>query len=319
MLEEKTESKETEYGPLVPITDRGIESLEQVPKVLDRIFRSIMEEGTDYGKIPGTPKPSLWKPGAELLANYCGLSAPDPTIVSKEENRDPEHPYFEYVIKQTFFRGGVAVGAGEGAANTKETRYAFRWLSEGQLPKGIDKESLQWRENKNKDGSKWKSYRVPTPPEEIFTLQNTVLKMAKKRSFVDGVLQITGASRIFSQDLEDDEEERIASAKPVGKGEARPKQESKNIESSPSGPFDLSKFGWWTKDEKGKNRKWTQTDSWGFAYATYSNENGEQEITELAKPIVAAIANNGGGIVQDGELLSYEGGQLLRRKNEGTL
>ncbi len=314
MLEEKkTENEETEYGPLVPITDRGIESLEQVPKVLNRIFKSVMEEGTDYGKIPGTPKPSLWKPGAELLANYCGLSAPDPTIMSKEENRDPEHPYFEYVIKQTFFRGGIAVGAGEGAANTRETRYAFRWLSEGQLPKGIDKESLQWRENKNKDGTKWKSYRVPTPPEEIFTLQNTVLKMAKKRSFVDGVLQITGASRIFSQDLEDDEEERIASAKSVGKSEAKPVQESRRSEPQ-TGPFDLSKFDWWTKDEKGKNRKWAQTDSWGFANITYGNE-----IVELAKPIVAAIANNGGGVVQDGELLSYEGGQLLRRKNEGTL
>ena len=34
-------------------------------------------------------------------------------------------------------------------------------------------------------------------------LANTILKMAKKRSFVDGILTVTGASRIFTQDIED--------------------------------------------------------------------------------------------------------------------
>ncbi|MGH2639338.1 MAG: hypothetical protein ACRDF4_08680 [Rhabdochlamydiaceae bacterium] len=50
---------------LVEITDKDIQQLGTVPQTLDRIYKSIMKEGTDYGKIPGTPKPCLWKPGAE--------------------------------------------------------------------------------------------------------------------------------------------------------------------------------------------------------------------------------------------------------------
>ena len=46
-------------------------------------------------------------------------------------------------------------------------------------------------------------YRVPSSVNETFDAANTVLKMAKKRSFIDAVLTVTGASRIFTQDLED--------------------------------------------------------------------------------------------------------------------
>lgn len=37
------------------------------------IQRGVLQEGTDYMKIPGTPKPSLLKPGAERLLQVFGL------------------------------------------------------------------------------------------------------------------------------------------------------------------------------------------------------------------------------------------------------
>jgi hypothetical protein len=55
-------------------------------------------------------------------------------------------------------------------------------------------------------------------------LANTVLKMAKKRAFVDAVLTGTAASSIFGQDLEDVEDygEAKPMAQPVRKSAARP-------------------------------------------------------------------------------------------------
>ncbi len=41
---------------------------------------------------------------------------------------------------------------------------------------------------------------------------NTCLKMAKKRALIDGTLNATGASHIFTQDVEDMEEEIIQDA-----------------------------------------------------------------------------------------------------------
>ena len=38
---------------------------------------------------------------------------------------------------------------------------------------------------------------------EIFNYINTILKMAKKRAFVDAILQVASLSEIFTQDLED--------------------------------------------------------------------------------------------------------------------
>jgi hypothetical protein len=71
-------------------------------------------------------------------------------------------------------------------------------------------------EEKEKCVKRKGSWYLPTPPDEIFTLQNTVLKMAKKRAFVDGILAITGADRIFSQDTdEDNEQAKIKEAKSV--------------------------------------------------------------------------------------------------------
>ena len=41
--------------------------VERVQKVQE-VAKQVMQEGHDYGKIPGVDKPTLFKPGAELLA-----------------------------------------------------------------------------------------------------------------------------------------------------------------------------------------------------------------------------------------------------------
>ena len=56
---------------------------------------------------------------------------------------------------------------------------------------------------------------------------NTVLKIGKKRSLVDGILTVTGASDIFTQDIEDLPEELLDKKEHNKAQEAPPKQEQR--------------------------------------------------------------------------------------------
>ena len=44
-------------------------------------------------------------------------------------------------------------------------------------------------------------YKINNP--DICSLVNTILKMAKKRAFIDAVLQVASLSEVFTQDVED--------------------------------------------------------------------------------------------------------------------
>ena len=79
-------------------------------------------------------------------------------------------------------------------------------------------------------------------------------------------------------------------------------------------PLNIEIFQWYAKGLDGKNRPWKKGDDWGFCNVEF---NGE--IVELAKPIVAAIANNGGRLERDSEELTFEKGQLLRKVVGATL
>lgn len=197
MIKEEIELKK---GGEVEIP-KNIEMLKEVPETLNQVYRSVMQEGTDYGKVPGTSKPTLFKAGAELLARWLNL-ATEFTIASKVENIDPEHPYFDYTVECRIYSKNAFIGNGWGSCNTREPRYSSRWVYENQVPEGLDKNKLPTRG----EGER-KQYKIPTPPDEVFGLKNTILKMAEKRAFVDAILRVTGASRIFTQDLESKEEE----------------------------------------------------------------------------------------------------------------
>ncbi len=238
--------RESETGSnlLVEAGPVRVEKLRQVAEVLNQIFRNVMQEGTDFGTIPGTPKPSLWKPGAELLANYFGLVPGEPQITDESDYRIP---YFAYRVKIPFRdRLGRELGFGEAACNSREFKYAYRKIWEGQ---GFDAEKLKLTEELRKQVVQKKDrYYIPTPPYDIYDYQNTVLKIAKKRAFVDGVSSITGASRIFTQDLDEDEEQKASAAKPVGSGAAKPAASNSNQGKS-SSPQKMIKY-FETSDKK---------------------------------------------------------------------
>ena len=199
---------------------------------LDRCFRELMQKDTDYGTIPGTLKPTLYKPGAEILCLVFNLR-PETEILSKVE--DFESPYFDYTVKASLWsrKYGFKVGDGVGSANTMESRYSFRWMWSNEVPQDFDKEKAVKRTAKT--GSV--QYRREASPDEIYTMKNTVLKMGEKRAFVDAVLRCTGASRIFTQDVEDVTDVEVEEEKPTVKIPPMPPTQAKSTaQSKPVAP-----------------------------------------------------------------------------------
>jgi hypothetical protein len=149
----------------------------QVAKIQE-VMQAVMRRDEHYGVIPGTPKPSLLKAGAEKL---CLLFRLDPEYESTETY---DGPHLTVVSTCTLYHvpTGQRRGSGMGSCSTKESKYAYRNVWE------------------NINGKQTKK-RVPN--DDLADQYNVILKMACKRSLVAAVLNVTAASDIFTQDLEE--------------------------------------------------------------------------------------------------------------------
>jgi hypothetical protein len=186
------------------------------PAVIDG--GKIIKDG-DYGLIPGCgDKPALRKSGAEILLIGFGLVAHmrSPQFSSLPGNH-------REVIIETEIRHastGVLHAVGIGSASTMESKYRWR-NSERTCPacgnptiiKGKAEYGGGWLcfakrggcNAKFKDGAP-EIESQPVGREEnpdIADVYNTVLKIAAKRSAVDGTIKATGASGMFTQDVDD--------------------------------------------------------------------------------------------------------------------
>lgn len=125
------------------------------------VVQKTLKQNHDYGIIPGTPKPTLLKPGAEKILMLMGLRS---EFEIADSTRDFEVGFFQYQVRCKLFRGDILVTEGLGSCNTKEAKYV---------------------------------------KQNAFSIDNTVLKMAKKRALVDATLLVASLSEIFTQDIED--------------------------------------------------------------------------------------------------------------------
>ena len=174
--------------------------------------RRELKEGSDYGVIPGTQKPTLLKPGAEKLVGLLKL-ADDYTIM--DQIKDWDRPLFHFQLMASLRRleNGVVVATGVGECNSMEARYRYRWVFQSDLPKlGLAPEGLFTRQIATKNG-RATQYRVDN--DDIFSQVNTILKMAKKRALVDAALRAGRLSDVFTQDLEDHGDEPEGRAAPA--------------------------------------------------------------------------------------------------------
>ena len=169
-------AKDTDVIQLRPQTDNLPATLDAAPhfvvtfaeakhrlQQLQQFISEFMKPGVDYGIVPGTDKPTLLKPGAEKLCEIYGFSK---WVEILHQTEDYDRPLFAYTVKVRLVSkiAGFTEAEGVGAANSREKKFV---------------------------------------KQDAFTIQNTLLKMAKKRALVDAVLSATRSSGLFTQDIED--------------------------------------------------------------------------------------------------------------------
>ncbi|WP_174521134.1 hypothetical protein [Alicyclobacillus kakegawensis] len=161
-----------EQGALSIVDSLNVDQVRQTMARINQfqqVVRATLKEGHDYGVIPGTgDKPTLKKPGAEKILMLLGLTSEYDVV---ERVQDYDSGFFAFTVRCRLSRNGVVITEGYGHANTRERRYT--------------------------------STKRGKEPQDPYTLANTVLKMAKKRSQVDAALTVGSLSDIFTQDLED--------------------------------------------------------------------------------------------------------------------
>jgi hypothetical protein len=103
-------------------------------------------DGTgDYGLIPGAGnRKTLFKAGAEKLCALFNLAA---EYIDDGSTEDWTNGFFNYKKKcrLTLRDSGVFVGEGIGSCNSREKKYAGRWVPEAEVPGYLPKATLKSR------------------------------------------------------------------------------------------------------------------------------------------------------------------------------
>lgn len=152
-------------------------------------IKNDLKDGVDFGKIPSVEKPCLFKAGGEKIQLYLGLTpqykllhrefVPNQVrkdkvwndVTKKYQEVETVRNYYCWEWSCELWHGSVKVAEGVGMGNTEEDKYV----------------------------SQYKGAKTPD------SLANTVMKISKKRAFMDAIIGVSGVSDIFTQDLEDSE------------------------------------------------------------------------------------------------------------------
>lgn len=246
------------------------------------LVRETFKEGHDYGTIPGTPKPTLYKPGAEKTAKLLSLS--DHYEVTQRVE-DWDKPFFFYEVRCSLKVMGTdsVFSEGLGSCNSMESKYRYRWIYKSEAEDlGIDVSKLRKKTFKGKSGS-YVKYQVEN--EDIYSQVNTVLKMAKKRALVDAALSAGRLSDLFTQDAEDladenDEQQQEPQSTINPPQQKQPDQASGNGKNEPPPANDAMVLidSVTKKDGTNKNGPWVKYgvrvgNEW---YSTFSEALGKE-------------------------------------------
>jgi hypothetical protein len=187
-------------GPNAHLPQTAQEIRETVNRIQE-IMKHVMKKDTHYGVIPGTDKPTLYKPGAEKLLSTFHISV-QPKV--DDLSTDTEIRY-RVQCEGLHMGTGILVGVGVGECSTGEEKYKWR-----AAVCDDEYEDTDTTRRRIKYGWKWgqqQGEKITTRIKQVrrdpSDLANTVLKMAKKRAEVDLCLTALAASDIFVQDIED--------------------------------------------------------------------------------------------------------------------
>lgn len=185
-------------GPVnITQTRASIDQLVEQRAAIVTCMSQLMRKDHDYGVIPGTGKPSLLKPGSEKILALFRLSA-EPRV---EDLSTPDTIRYRVTVVVSHTPSGTVIGYGLGEASSAEAKYQWREAvcNEEWEQTPPDRRRIKWK--KGYQGRP--AYGVMQVRTDMDDVANTILKMAKKRAQIDGVLTSTAASDVFAQDLDD--------------------------------------------------------------------------------------------------------------------
>lgn len=170
---------------LIQSTTDSLVAMSTAMQEFKDFIKNELVDGVDYGVIPNT-KACLFKPGGEKVQMFMGLT-PQYKLLHREfianqpkQNKvwnERQHTYeivesirnyYAWEFSCELYHGTVKVAEGVGMANSEEEKYVNQ-------------------------------YKTKTPDG----MANTILKIAKKRAFIDAILAVSGLSDLFTQDMED--------------------------------------------------------------------------------------------------------------------
>lgn len=159
--------------------------------VVQDVMRAVMKPELHYGKIPGTDKPTLFQPGADVLCMTFRI-APEFSI---EDLSTADVVRYRVTCRGIHQLSGVTLGSCVGEASSGEEKYKWRRAVHDK-----EYEATPTALRRVKFGKSWETKQIRTEPADV---ANTVLKMAEKRAKIGMVLNVTACSDMFGQDLED--------------------------------------------------------------------------------------------------------------------
>lgn len=164
--------------------------------VIQDVMKSVMKPDTHFGTIPGTDKPTLLKPGAEVL---CATFRIAPTY-DVEDLSTEDMIRYRVICRGTHQNTGILLGDGVGECSTMEEKYKWRRANDREWEHAAE---TRRRVKYGYNAQQRQEFEVKQVRTEPYDLANTVLKMAAKRAQVAMTLNVLAASDMFAQDLED--------------------------------------------------------------------------------------------------------------------
>jgi hypothetical protein len=239
--------------------------IRQRVNLVQEVMHGIMKRETHYGTIPGTPKPTLYKPGAEVLCVTFRV-AQEYRIEDLSNDNTARYRVTCVGRHQTT---GTVLGEGVGECSSGEEKYKWRGAA---CKAELDATPENMRRKKfYKNGNSVDQVR--TEPAD---LANTILKMACKRAMIAMTLNVTAASDIFTQDIEDLPEE------------LRPQEQAPTQSNKPEPvPHDPAVSGHWISQAEAATTQEALTEVWKAGIAAI-NDTKDRTSYDLFKESVVA-------------------------------
>lgn len=166
---------------------------------VQEVMRAVMKPDVHYGTIPGTPKPTLYKQGAEVLCMVFRIA----DSYRVEDLSTPDTVRYRVTCVGNHQVNGVVLGTGMGEASSGEEKYKWR---KAICKEEFDETPANMRRVKHSRGKGGTTYKQEQIRTEIADLANTILKMANKRAKIAMTINVTACGDMFGQDLDDMDE-----------------------------------------------------------------------------------------------------------------